>query len=429
MPTRTVAAGGGNFNAGATWIGGVAPVNGDDIIVNSSSGNLTLTNNTVNLVSANFTGYTGTLALGNFNMLFNVTAGNGTLTISPSMTITRTVGNNGTFRITQSTTVVSNGKDIPLSSTSTPTITLSGDLTASIFNSNTNPVIAGNANFIITDPAPARMDSTTISPGTRLIYRPAGGTVTFSTGSPIGTGHHQFDAATISVGSQQGLFISSASAAARNAPTIIEFLQTAAWTGIGTFGGRPIFNYNTSNAAYNGLTTSLIMATNSIINQLVMDGGTNNTIGLSIQNRLNIDEISFKSSVTVASNGIYNVVGSGGFSASRCMIMAAKNSAFHNNNGVNVRFAADAEYIIGALSVAGFIGNSPSVSISSLTASLPVTMNISSGGFSYAQISNINNIGTTLYALSANGNVLTGTTGFIGSVSAGGAGGSFTFVN
>lgn len=428
MATRTVAAGGGNFNAGGTWVGGVAPVNGDDIIANASSGNLTVTATTPNLLGANFTGYTGTLALGSNNMLFNVTAGNGTLTISPSMTITRTVGSNGTFRIQQSTTIVSNGKDIPFSTNGSPTITLSGDLTASIFNNNSSPVITGNANFIIADPAPVAISSTTIAAGSKVIYRPAGGLVTLPS-SPIGTGHHQIDAGTVSVGGS-ALFITNASAAARNAPTIIEFLQTPIWTGTGTSGGKPIFNHLTNNALYSGLTTSIIMATNSRIAQFAMDGGNSNIIGLSIENTLNIDKISFKSSfANVSAPALYNVVGSGGFSASNCQIMGIEISGAGANQGINVRFAADAQYIINSLSVTGFPGNSPSCILSSLTSSVPVTMNISNGGFSYANITDINNTGTTMYALTANGNQLLRTTGFIGSVSAGGAGGSFTFVN
>lgn len=427
MATKTVAAGGGNFNAGTTWIGGVAPINGDDIVANASSGNLTLVTNTVNLLGANFTGYTGTLALGSFNMFFNSSPGGGTITLSPTMTITRTIGLGGTFRISQPITIVSNGKEIPFSSSGSPTITLSGDLTVSVLTLMGAPTITGNANLIITDSAPAALSNTSVAAGSKVIYRPANNSVTFGTGSPIGTGHYQFDAGTVSVGAVAGFYIVNANAVPKNAPTIVEFLQTPIWTGVGTFGGKPIFNYYTNASTYNGLTTSIIMATNSAISQFVMDGGNNNTIGLSIQNRLNIDEISFKSSL--GGNGLYNVFGSGGFSASRTMIMAVKNPTTLSNHGTQVRFAADAEYIIGSLNVTGFIGNSPSVVLSSLTSSVPVTMNISNGGFSYATITDINNTGTSLYALSANGNQLTRTTGFIDSVSVGGAGGSFTFVN
>ena len=85
MATKTVAAGGGNFNVGATWVGGVAPVANDDIVANATSGNLILTANTVNLTGANFTGYTGTLALGGQQM--NLTSGS-TVTLSSTMTIT-----------------------------------------------------------------------------------------------------------------------------------------------------------------------------------------------------------------------------------------------------------------------------------------------------------------------------------------------------
>jgi hypothetical protein len=430
MAVRTASAAGGNFNATGTWVGGVVPINNDSIIVNSSSGNITVTTNTVNLQSADFTGYTGTLALGSNNIVFNASPANGTITLSPTMTITRTIGNNGTIRIQQPTTIVSNGKEIPLSTPALQAIlTLSGDLSVSVYNSNAGATITGNANLIITDPVPAAFNQGVVAAGSKVIYRPSGGTLTTTT--PIGTGHFQFDASGISLGLASGMNIHN-TAQVRNAPTIMEFLQTPIFSGIGAPSGKPIFFMQTNSSSFNGLTMSLIMATNSNISQFILDGGNAaNTVGLSIQNRLNIDEISFKTSF---SNGFftstYNVLGGGGFSASRVAIIGVKNTAGNQpNTGTIVRFAADAEYTIGSLNITGFIGNSPSVVLSSLTPSVPVTMNISNGGFSYAYITDINNTGTSLYALSANGNILTRTTGFIDSVSAGGAGGSFTFVN
>ena len=428
MAVRTVAPAGGNFTTPATWVGGVAPINNDSIIANSSSGNLTLTVSTVNLQSADFTGYTGTLALGSFNMIFNSSPANGTITLSPSMTITRNLSPNGTIRVSVATTIISNGKSIPFSMVSTgTTVTLSDDLTLDLVNNwGTNNIITGNRNLIITDPVPSGPSSLIIAPGSKLIYRPTGGNLSFNSGRLVGSGYFQFDVSgSITVSSITGFYIGTQTA--RNTATTVEFLQNpATWTGAGTINNRPIFNYDTYNTNYTGLTTSLIMATNSRIEKFVCDGGFNNNIGLSIQNTLIIDELYFKSS---SGNATYNIVGSGGFSASNVVVNTNKSTINLQNNGTIARFSADAQYIIGSLSVSGSIGNSPSCVFSSLTSSVPTTMNISNGGFAYAQITDINNTGTGLYALSANGNILTRTTGFIGSVSAGGAGGSFTFVN
>ena len=60
MATRTVANGGGNYNAGATWVEGIAPTSADDVVFTSTSGTLT-----INVASAaktvNFTNFTGTI--------------------------------------------------------------------------------------------------------------------------------------------------------------------------------------------------------------------------------------------------------------------------------------------------------------------------------------------------------------------------------
>lgn len=427
MAVRTVSASGGNFTAGSTWIGGIAPTNNDSIIANSSSGNLTLTSSTVNLQSADFTGYTRTLALGNFNMIFNASPANGTITLSPSMTITRTAGINGNFRITANTTIISNGLPIPLNTTLSPTITLSGDLTVNILNSIGSGTTITGADMIITHLTPVAATPLIISPGFKMIYRPGNSnTLTLSGGRGVGYGHFQFDTSgTVSLPTTTGFYLTSFTG--RNTATTVEFLQTPIWDGVGAIDGLPTFNYDTYGIPFNGLTTTLIMATNSLIRNFVCDGGFNNSVALSIQNRIQTQELFFKSSLN---NLTYNIIGSGGFSASNVLIMGAKSTTnISVSNGVDVKLSADAEYDINSLTIAGFIGNTPSCSLSSLTASVPVSVNISNGGFSYANITDINNTGTSQYALSANGNQLTSTTGFIDSVPSGGAGGSFTFVN
>lgn len=60
MATKVVANGGGNYNVGATWVGGVAPLTTDDIAFTSTSGDLTI-NVTSTCAGINFTNYVGTI--------------------------------------------------------------------------------------------------------------------------------------------------------------------------------------------------------------------------------------------------------------------------------------------------------------------------------------------------------------------------------
>lgn len=68
MATITAAAGGGDWNTGASWVGGVAPTAADDALVTSASGNMSVGTGAV-CRSANFNTFAGTLS------------GTGTLTI------------------------------------------------------------------------------------------------------------------------------------------------------------------------------------------------------------------------------------------------------------------------------------------------------------------------------------------------------------
>ena len=99
MAVRTIAAGGGNWNATATWVEGAVPVAGDTVFAAVTSGQLT-----VNVASActsiDFTNYTNTLT-SNANL---TVAGN--VTLVAAMTI---VGGSA-LTISATSTLTSNGK-------------------------------------------------------------------------------------------------------------------------------------------------------------------------------------------------------------------------------------------------------------------------------------------------------------------------------
>ena len=87
--TITAAAGGGNWSAGGTWVGGVAPTAADDVLLANTSGNVTIDGAafTPNLArSVDCTGYTGTLTQGAGAYLNIGDASGGSLTLAAGMT-------------------------------------------------------------------------------------------------------------------------------------------------------------------------------------------------------------------------------------------------------------------------------------------------------------------------------------------------------
>ena len=89
MAVIVAAAGGGNWSAGGSWVGGIAPTAADDAQLNATSGAITIdgTSGTPNLCrSLDCTGYTGTLTQGSGATLNIGDAGGGSLTLVAGMT-------------------------------------------------------------------------------------------------------------------------------------------------------------------------------------------------------------------------------------------------------------------------------------------------------------------------------------------------------
>ena len=66
MATRTISNAGGNWGSVGTWVEGAVPTNADRVVATATSGNVTIAAAAVCL-SADFTGYTGTLTHNAFN--------------------------------------------------------------------------------------------------------------------------------------------------------------------------------------------------------------------------------------------------------------------------------------------------------------------------------------------------------------------------
>lgn len=121
MATRTIANGGGNWNATGTWVEGAIPTAADDVVATGTSGNVTIPASTTGLCrSANFTNYVGTLTFAATTSQLTIgttTPGpsNVALLLSAGMTLTLTGVGALNFVSTSTTqqTVTTNGKILP----------------------------------------------------------------------------------------------------------------------------------------------------------------------------------------------------------------------------------------------------------------------------------------------------------------------------
>lgn len=101
MATRTIAPGGGNWNATTTWVEGVVPVNGDLVVGAANSGNLTINVNPSFQYVMDMTNYAATMSIATaaFNMPSNISSPLlATSTFSSAMTITSTAPTNLAIR-------------------------------------------------------------------------------------------------------------------------------------------------------------------------------------------------------------------------------------------------------------------------------------------------------------------------------------------
>jgi len=119
MAVRTIAAGGGNWNATSTWMEGIVPILGDTVFAAVTSGQLTV-NVAAACTSIDFTNYTNTLTM---NATLSV---GGNVTLVAAMTIAGT----SALILTANGTFTSNGKTLSgaLAINAALTITIADDL-------------------------------------------------------------------------------------------------------------------------------------------------------------------------------------------------------------------------------------------------------------------------------------------------------------
>lgn len=430
MATRTVSAAGGNFGVTTTWVGGVVPVANDDIIADSTSGNLTLVGSTPALTGANFTGYTGTLAFGTGQM--SIVAGS-TVTLSSTMTLT-SGGSAGRFQFSGSSTisVVSGVCRVPwigMGGSGTLTITGSGELYIAGFNNNMTTT-GNNFTFYGTS-APSNVVTVT-SP--QLCFIRPDTTVTFPNNMPFS--RMVFDttgtvSTTGSILSTFGVntFVRFDKTPAFSAGTPISYLITTGALTHTLDVGTSSVKITRLNVGFNSgnLTTSIFLPSNTNIGKMIVrpyfntsSDGTRHTTQLISNSNVSIDELTLASDYGSFINGPAE-------GASQVIITNARLNT--------LRLASTGTYSIGYLNCSGVSPtfSTPTTIFASMTASSPATVSLGNTfSFNNTQIIDINNVGTPAYAFSFANNTLTRTTGFSSTLPSGGTGsggGSFTYVN
>jgi hypothetical protein len=240
MATITAAAGGGNWNVGSTWVGGVVPLTSDSVNLDATSGSVTITA-TAQCNNINFTGYTNTIT---FNANLTIT---GNLLRSSSVF---TYAGTGAIIIggttTQSVTTANTNWDVPITiGAASPQVNLLDTFKINALltlSSTTSPVITRNNIF---DPAQE--------------IQAFGNIVASSTGIYTGS------AAIKVTGSANQAFTGSGNYQIRNDFTIDKS------AGVFTISG--IFSYNTGTLTYvasggtvNTTTSNFIIGTSTTLN-------------------------------------------------------------------------------------------------------------------------------------------------------------------
>lgn len=399
MAVRTVAPGGGLFASASTWVGGVAPVGFDTIKADATSGNLTLGANTIqNMPGADFTGYTGTLALASF--VFSISGGS--LILGSSMSITRTTGY---IDVRAAIALTSNGNSIPQINGNN-LITLTGTASIGDFRSATQWT---GANVIYTGTTLA--NNVTIASPSKLILRPTAA-LAISTLSFGMNGNLQIDT-TQTITPSGPFFIDNAST------STLEITQQTVWAS-----GYPKLGLGLGN------TLNINAYTYSINFTEITSNGTSAAV-----DKLNILSASISSDIvavyptTPIAQTTHQLTLGGSFSMSMKTLQVPSSAL-----GSTVAQKAG-KLVLGAFtySVSDYllIGGAGTIR-SEITGTSPSNTTIAFTGNTYsvtnATLSYMRFTGTTpLFYLNNTGVSLSNTTG-ITLAGAGGGGGSFTFV-
>lgn len=139
MATRTIANGGGNWNAVGTWVEGAVPTSADDVVSTATSGQLTM-NVAGACLSLNLSTYTNTLTMTN------------TLTVTNNITLGASMTFAGTAALISisTATITTNGRSIPsfTIATNNTVKTLADNLSATTYTHTVSTTLNGNSIFV-----------------------------------------------------------------------------------------------------------------------------------------------------------------------------------------------------------------------------------------------------------------------------------------
>jgi hypothetical protein len=329
MPTFTVSTTGGNWSSTATWVGGVLPAVGDDIVANATSGPLTVDSNRTCL-TINFTGYTNTFTINNGVTLTvtgtAITLGSGMTYDQTTTGILSTRGNQAAITITFNGITIHNLTLGKTTAGTLQTVTISGttptirNLVISNGASNAGTTLSGTAITItsslncVLGPLTNNTGQITFS-GTCTIQSQAS-SATISGGFNVTTGS--------SLQMLNNVYLSTGTVTFTGTATLNPGTFTLFCPGIVTFNTSTVTWYNISLQSI-GQTYPLLSALNisnnlSIINQAFSGGfpinvsgsflgtGTGLNLLTSTLNMLGSGSIEMFGSIT---NGTININGTG----------------------------------------------------------------------------------------------------------------------
>lgn len=329
MATRTVANGGGNYNAIGTWVEGAVPTNADDVVFTATSGALTISG-TSDCKTFNTANNTATITI---NSSLRVS---GNITLTAGFTITSTSGSPQLIAIATGT-LTSNGVTFPyilsFQGVASQTFTLADNWTVGslVFAQGASSVIAGSKTIFINENLTHSSAQTMTSTGTTLVMQGTGsinntaggsfscditintsGTITFGTTVRFTTGIFSWIAGTVN---------STGSNFTANSPCTIDV------NGNTDGGGNAICStgINFFNFTHSGSVSTITLTTPiCIINLLILASGAFNNAGIYCQGSL------ATSTNTGGGTSTLFLIGSGTINCSAML----RNTTVINTNGI-----------------------------------------------------------------------------------------------
>ncbi len=301
MTTITAAGTGGSWTTGSTWVGGVIPTAADDVVLDATSGNVTVSSGAV-ARSLDCTGYTGTLThtAAVTLTLGDATAGAGNVALRLVSGMTYTLGNTSTSAITFAST-----------SGTQQTITTGGK------NLGNWSVTGAGSSYILSDSNSTGTSATvTLSAGT---LNTGGQTCSWGGFAASGstTRTLTLGSSTVSITSAIGWSIATATNMTLSAGTSTITFTAAGTINLGTnlsynnisSTSSSIFTVTCSGGIGTGVIANLTRTGTAVktdgmqINVNITISGTLTLTGNSITNRLNVESNVIGSPRTITCNG------------------------------------------------------------------------------------------------------------------------------